>query len=94
MRKRPVRKMTKEEKIFERLGIIETKVDMTLAQATKTNGRVTILETRAEAVDLKFASEKGYKKGVSHIKVIIISILTFILGSVVVPIVAAYISNK
>jgi hypothetical protein len=85
--------MTNYERIFQELGELKGITNATLEQATKTNGRVTKLEGRMEKVDVKFAAEGGYQKGVSSTKAALIAVLTFILGSIAVPIFAAWIQN-
>ena len=86
--------MTNFERIFQDLGELKAVTKDTLEQTKKTNGRVTKLEERMEGVDVKFAGQAGYKKGFTAARVALIGVLSFVLGSVVVPLVSAYISHK
>ena len=86
--------------LYRELGELKQISISTLEQTKKTNGRVTELEGRMEGVDVKLATEGGFKEGVSASKkqysksrMAVIGTLAFILGSVIVPIVAAYIQT-
>lgn len=81
--------MTNDERIFERLGGIDQKLEMVYQQTLKTNGRVTKLEQRLDGVDVKMATADGTRKGIKISKDFIIALL-----SIAIAIIGLYIRFK
>lgn len=76
--------MTNYEKIFDRLGKMDGKLEDIFAQTKKTNGRVNDLEAWKETMDVKIAEKNGERKGQSNLWKIILAIATLALAALAI----------
>jgi len=80
--------------VNERVAIVETEVKELTRRVGIQNGRVADSEGAIRKILKTDTYEDGKKAGMKKIWISLIAVISFAIGSIVVPLVSAYILNK